>query len=438
MPRRPGLPNLANGSYNHSMAIYPLDNTIQKYPWGDKVLMPGFMGRSNPGNDPWAELWMGAHPKAPSMALCPDGYRLGLDKLVESDPLGMLGREAEKCFAGKLPFLFKLLSAGMPLSIQAHPSKLKAQRGFAKEQEAGIPLDAPERNYRDANHKPETVVALTRFDGICGFRPIDEIIGNIKLASGTRWRNYAGRLAADPGRLELSVLFYNMVSLKEQNKATVLNATRIRAERLVQEEAPGSAVAATFGWILKLMDEYPGDIGALAPLLLNLFTLEPGQALFLAAGEPHAYLGGLAAEIMANSDNVLRGGLTSKHIDIPELISVLNFDSHPINILKAKPGPDGFSSYPVHCDDFMISRARPQGSLAVVDRPKSPEILLCTDGQLEISLPPGRQGKAGQAVGLNKGESLFIPASETTYRIEGSGELFKASVPALRRHPARQ
>jgi mannose-6-phosphate isomerase len=411
------------------MAIYPLDNTIQKYPWGDKALMPGFMGRSNPDKDPWAELWMGAHPKAPSIALCPDGSRLGLDRLVESDPMGMLGRNAVQCFAGKLPFLFKVLSAGMPLSIQAHPSKLKAQRGFAKEQEAGIPLDAPERNYRDANHKPETVVALTRFSGICGFRPIDEIISNIKLASGARWHNYAGRLAADPGRLELSVLFYNMVSLKEQNKATVLNAARLRGERIVQEEAPGSAIAATFGWILKLMDEYPGDIGALAPLLLNLFTLEPGQALFLAAGEPHAYLGGLAAEIMANSDNVLRGGLTSKHIDIPELISVLNFDSHPIDILKATPGPDGFSSYPVRCDDFMISRVRPKGRLVVEDRPERPEILLCTDGQMEIGLPPGKKEQPRQAVVLKKGESLFVPASETNYRIEGSGELFRATVP---------
>jgi mannose-6-phosphate isomerase len=398
--------------------------------------MPGFLGKANPLNEPWAELWMGAHPKSPSMALCPDGTRLGLDKLVEADPQGMIGVSAASRFAGRLPFLFKLLSAGMPLSIQAHPSRLKAQRGYAKEQEAGIPLDAPERNYRDDNHKPETVVALTRFDGICGFRPIDEIISNIKLASGARWRNYAGRLVADPGRLELSVLFYNMVSMKDQDKAKVLYAARMRGERIVKEEPSGSTVAATFRWILKLMDEYPGDIGALAPLLLNLFTLEPGQALFLAAGEPHAYLGGLAAEIMANSDNVLRGGLTSKHIDIPELISVLNFDSHPIDILDAKPSPDGFSSYPVRCEDFMISRARTKGSLVVRDRPEGPEILLCTDGQLEISLPPGKHDKAGQAAVLKKGDSAFIPASETAYVIEGSGELFKAAVPASQVSPA--
>jgi mannose-6-phosphate isomerase len=394
--------------------------------------MPGFLGKANPGNEPWAELWMGAHPKAPSLALCPDGSRLGLDKLIGSDPQGLLGASTASRFAGKLPFLFKLLSAGMPLSIQAHPSRLKAQRGFAKEQEAGIPLDAPERNYRDDNHKPETVVALTRFHGICGFRPIDEIISNIKLASGARWRNYVGRLADDPGRLELSVLFYNMVSMKEQNKATVLKATRLRGEHILREETSSSPVAATFGWVLKLMDEYPGDIGALAPLLLNLFTLEPGQALFLAAGEPHAYLGGLAAEIMANSDNVLRGGLTSKHIDIPELISVLNFDSHPIDTLDAKPTPDGFSSYPVRCEDFMISRAHIKGSLAIKDRPEGPEILLCTDGKLEISLPQRKQGKAGQSVVLQKGDSVFIPASETAYAVEGKGELFKAAVPAAR------
>lgn len=411
------------------MAIYPLDNTIQKYTWGDKRFMPDFMGKDNPANEPWAELWMGAHPKAPSIALCPDGSRLRLDELIETDPAGMLGSTAIERFAGKLPFLFKILSAGKPLSIQAHPSRTKAQRGFAKEQEAGIPLDAPERNYRDANHKPETVVALTRFDGMCGFRPLDEIIENIKLASGTRWRSYAGRLAADPGRLELSVLFYNVVSLKDQNKASVLNATRLRGERILQAEAPGSSIAATFRWILKLMDEYPGDIGALAPLLLNLFTLEPGQALFLAAGEPHAYLGGLAAEIMANSDNVLRGGLTSKYIDIPELISVLNFDSHPIDILEAKPGPNGFSSYPVRCEDFMISRARPQDRIAVTARPQAPEILLCTEGEFEVQVPQDGQNPQEQAAAIKKGESLFIPASETSYQITGQGELFRAGLP---------
>lgn len=417
------------------MALYPLDNPIQKYAWGDKILMPDFLGKKNQDNDPWAELWMGAHPKAPSLALCPDGSRLGLDKLIESDPQGMLGKEVSRHFAGKLPFLFKLLSAGKPLSIQAHPSKLKAQRGFAKEQEAGIPLDAPERNYRDANHKPETVVAITRFDGICGFRPIEEIIANIKLVAGARWRDYAGRLSADPGRLELSVLFYNMVSLRDHNKAKVLKATRIRGERILQEEALGSATLATFGWVLKLMDEYPGDLGALAPLLLNLFTLEPGQALFLAASEPHAYLRGMAAEIMANSDNVLRGGLTSKHIDIPELISVLNFDSHPIDVLEARPGPDGFSSYPVRCDDFMISWARPKGLLVVADKPAGPKILLCTDGQLKISLPPGRQDMDGRAVVLNKGDAAFIPAADAAYRIEGVGALLKAAVPTLRKLP---
>ncbi len=400
--------------------------------------MPDFLGRSNPDNDSWAELWIGAHPKAPSIALCPDGSRFGLDRLIESDPVGMLGKNTTKRFAGRLPFLFKLLSAGRPLSIQAHPSKPKAQRGYAKEQEAGIPLDAPERNYRDDNHKPETVVALTRFDGICGFRPIDEIISNIKLASGARWRNYVGRLAVDPGRLELSVLFYNMVSLKDQNKTNALNITRLRGERIVQEETPNSPIGATFGRVLKLMEEYPEDIGALAPLLMNLFSLEPGQALFLAAGEPHAYLGGFAAEIMANSDNVLRGGLTSKHIDIPELISVLNFDSHQIDILDAKPGPDGFSSYPVRCDDFMISRARPKGSLMVADRTEGPEILLCIEGHVEISLPKGKPGQTGQAVILKKGDSAFIPASETSYQIEGSGELFRAAVPALQAFPAPQ
>jgi mannose-6-phosphate isomerase len=413
------------------MAIYTLINTIQKYAWGDRHIMPDFMRKANPDNEPWAELWMGAHPKAPSRVVRwpPASDEPGLstlDALIAADPISMLGQETVRCFDGKLPFLFKLLAAGMPLSIQAHPARAKARRGYEKEQETSIPLDASERNYKDPNHKPETIIALSRFEGLCGFRPIDEIVTNIKLVAGQHWRHYAGRLADDPGKLELSVLFYNMISAKDDTKARILRTTLHRAERIIKDEPPASTNARTFGWIKRLMDIYPDDIGAVAPLMLNLFDLRPGQALFLGPGEPHAYLGGFGAEIMANSDNVLRGGLTSKYVDVPEFISVLGYDSHSIEVLEAIPGEDGFMNYPDRCADFSIARATINNSLESGARPDAPEILLCTSGELQIDA--AEQHHSGRLAML-RGDSVFVPANVPAYRITGNGDVFRASLP---------
>ncbi|MBN2874044.1 MAG: mannose-6-phosphate isomerase, class I, partial [Spirochaetales bacterium] len=329
------------------MAVYPLENKIQKYAWGSTNFIPSLLGAQNPDAEPWAELWMGAHPKAPSMAINPHtGARVSLDALIAGDTVAMLGSKVAARFGDTLPFLFKVLSAAKPLSIQAHPSKKKAERGFEREEFAGIPVDAPERNYRDPNHKPETVVALTPFQGLCGFRPIQDIVEDIKALSPNSWRSLVGRLADSPGKLELSVFFYSIVSMPADRKTLVLNTAKKRCANALADRAAGEARSHVFSWVLRLMDEYPGDIGALAPISMNLFELKPGEALNLAAGQPHAYLSGNAIEIMANSDNVLRGGLTSKHIDIPELISALSFDSASVTPLAPAADPGGFMRYP--------------------------------------------------------------------------------------------
>jgi len=407
------------------MSVFVLENTVQKYDWGSPEELPRLLGKENPTGEPWAELWMGAHPKAPSIAVDPaTGARTPLDKLIADAPIKTLGSSVAGRFNNTLPFLFKILSAAKPLSIQAHPSKLKAEHGFAREEFAGIPIDAPDRNYKDANHKPETVVALTPFEGLCGFRPIAEIVENIKLLAPQDWRRLVGRLSDDPGKLELSVFFHSMISQTGDVIHKRLDYTLARSRRIVASEPQNGPVRTLFSWVLKLLEYYPGDVGTLAPLVLNLFRLEPGQALNLSAGQPHAYLCGTAAEIMANSDNVLRGGLTGKHRDVPEFISALGFDSGTINPVVAKKVKNGFSTYRCEAPDYSIAKALVAGHLEITGKPAVPEILLCTDGTLELVTANGHK------FAIPKGTSVFVTADEKSYALSGHGTVFKASVPS--------
>lgn len=387
--------------------------------------MPLLLGMENPTGEPWAELWMGAHPKAPSLAVDPaTGSREPLDRLIALDPAGMLGAPTASRFGGSLPFLLKILSASKPLSIQAHPSKLKAEHGFKREEFKGIPIDAPERNYKDPNHKPETVVALTEFEGLCGFRPIDEIVDNVKTLASDQLERLADRMESNPGKLELSVFFYSLISMESHSKTELLRIARDRSEAIVAAEPPSSPVWRTFSWVLKLMDSHPGDVGALAPLVLNLFRLEPGQALNLQTGEAHAYMCGTAVEIMANSDNVLRGGLTSKYMDVPEFISALNFDTVSVQAMEAGAPTDGFRPYRCDIPDYAISKAAIDGELKTSRRAPGPEILLCTEGALRIV------GADGSSASLSRGSSVFVTADEGEYSLSGDGTVFRAGVPA--------
>lgn len=411
--------------YNPYMAIFALESTIQKYEWGSPLALPEFLGRDNPAGEPWAELWMGAHPKAPSCAVdVQTGARRDLDALIADDPEAMLGTSTAARFNRQLPFLLKVLTASKPLSIQAHPSKRKAEHGFAREEIAGLPIDAPERNYKDANHKPETIVAMTPFRGMCGFRPIDSIIQNIRMISDSNWERSLRRLITFPGKLELSVFLYTFFAALSEQKGRKFRYIRLRSERIVRDERRDSPMGMLFSTIINLMDEYPDDLGALAPLVLNLFELQPGQALNLMAGDAHAYLSGMGVEIMANSDNVLRGGLTHKHVDITELFSVLGFDSYTIEPVLARPGLDGFLTYRCDVPDYALGKAVMRGRLAVRSRPPVPEILLCTAGSVSV-----RAGK-GPAALLPRGASAFVPACERDYELSGEGEVFRASVPA--------
>lgn len=402
------------------MRAYRLENPVQHYDWGSLEGLKDCLGIPNPEGRPAAELWIGAHPKAPSLALLGDG-RQRLDELIQAESEACLGKAATGRFGPALPFLLKALSAGGPLSIQAHPSKRKAEKGFERENIAGIPLDAPERNYRDSNHKPEMVVALTRFEGLFGFRPIPEIIENIRILAPDNHAQYVSRLERNPGRVELSVLFYSIISSDEANKYAILGRVLDRLPGILARTDLEPSRLEAFRWMEKLRHIYPGDVGILAPALLNYMVLEPGQSLFVGAGDLHAYLSGEALELMANSDNVIRGGLTAKHVDVPELVSVLSFDSGSPLPFVAKPGMPGEEDFPVLVPDFRLSVLRPAGQV-LERRAEGPELLLCAEGKATLR-------NQGGSLELGRGQAAFIRADAGTWSLEGEAKVFRAFLP---------
>ncbi|MEI6877325.1 MAG: mannose-6-phosphate isomerase, class I, partial [Spirochaetota bacterium] len=297
------------------MRIYRLENSTMPYAWGSPDGLSRALAIPNPTGKPLAELWMGAHSKAPSSILVPGGKR-ALDEFIRSDPEGSIGLDSLQRFGPRLPFLFKALSAAKPLSIQVHPAKRKAEHGFEKESESGIPVDAYNRNYRDSNHKPELSIALSGFEALCGFRPLDSIIDNMRLLVPDMHKRYFGRLERNPGKIELSVFFYALMTIAPEARLAMIQHSAEAISGLLESGGAPAAEEKAWRWVLELAKAWPGDIGAIAPLIFNYVEFKPGEAVFISPGEPHAYLGGTALEIMANSDNVLRGALTDKHIDI--------------------------------------------------------------------------------------------------------------------------
>lgn len=396
-------------------SVYRLENQVQEYAWGSPTWIPEMLGQVSPAPRPQAELWMGAHPKAPSLVLVGE-ERVPLDRLIERHPEDFLGPGLVSRFGRQLPFLFKLLAAHEPLSIQAHPSLAQARVGFAAEEEAGIPRDAPTRNYRDANHKPECLCALTEFWALCGFRPLDELRELLQILLPSAELD----LLIPLQNRDLRGFFRGMMSLAEQRRTKLLGEVL----GIAVHEAKGSGARAEIcHWIVALHGRYPGDIGVLAPAFLNLVRLLPGQAIALPAQELHAYLRGLGVELMANSDNVLRGGLTSKHVDPPELLRVLRFESRRPRILEPVARGAGEEVYPSDAQEFELARIRTTAARGYRASAKhGVEILFCTSGRGTL-----RDGREELAFG--RGASFLVPAAAGAYEIEGEATLFRAGVP---------
>lgn len=400
------------------MGVYTLRNTIQRYDWGSVDWIPSLLGVENPEKKPMAELWMGAHPSAPSRVVLSDGETL-LPELIEKDPRCVLGERVFREFGGKLPFLFKVLAAEKPLSIQAHPDKRQAEKGFERENRDGIPLDAYERNYKDDNHKPELIVAVTDFFAMRGFRRTDEIISECtSMFSGMDHSLYIpekkNRLGEE--KEELKRFFQSVMDLSGVKTENLIN----RAMKTVAERGDGDALHYT--WMKKLQETYPGDVGVLCPLFLNVLCLRPGEGMFLPAGELHAYLHGLGIEIMANSDNVLRGGCTSKHIARDELLSVLRFESGEPEVLRPKEDEQGEANYPSPVSEFNLSTIRLNGSGEYNEEAaETIQILLCAEGNGTI------RPQIGSAKQLRKGQSVVITADTGYYSLSGRGMFYKAT-----------
>ncbi len=391
--------------------LFKLDNVIQNYAWGSQHSIAELFGIPNPDGKPQAEIWMGAHPNGCSKVAASGVL---LSELLAQDSNTMLGAYTVARF-GELPYLFKVLAAETPLSIQVHPGKHKAEAGFQRENQQGIALDAPNRNYKDANHKPELVYALTFYKAMNGFRPIEQIIALFKEAAITSLTTELAELEAAPNSAGLEQFFRAIMSLKNERKQAALSELYTAYER----PAKTAIVREALQYSADFKQHYPDDIGLFAPLMLNTIELAPGEAMFLYAETPHAYVQGTGLEIMASSDNVLRAGLTPKYIDVPELIDNTKFCSIPPEQIKLSAvQKEGRLSYPVPVDDFgfdILPLNHESHSIYL----RSAEILFCVEGEATIL-------SNGEQVVLKAGESVFVSHDCGVYRYQGSGTLARA------------
>ena len=306
------------------MEVARLNNRIQEFAWGSESYLPQLLGYENPEQKPQAELWMGVHPLGESYACGPN---VPLSRYLQE------GQAAENA-QNNLPFLFKVLAAKQPLSIQVHPNRAQAEAGFLRENREGIASGAPNRNYKDPNHKPEIALALTPFWALCGFRPIDQIRQNFGPLE-SRYIQFDDHQS----------FFSSLMQLEREPKEMLLQAAR----QSLGQYAPEISL-----WLERLLQAYPNDLGTLAPLYLHLFCLKPGEAIYLGAGILHAYLEGSAMELMSNSDNVLRGGLTAKHKDLAELMNTVIFEEFPMRIIEEREMDLYRSYYPTTAEEFRL------------------------------------------------------------------------------------
>ncbi len=392
-----------------------LKNSIQKYAWGSHAAIQNLLGTQAP-EEPWAELWMGAHPKAPSQVRV-DGHWIPLDRLIQQFPTEILGETVAKHFSGAIPYLYKVLAADSPLSIQAHPNMTQAREGFERENSLNIPLNAPHRNYKDSRHKPECICALTRFIALKGFRRVPRMLPLLKALCPVGLARELDRLAAE-GESGLKRFFNALLTLPENKKDDLLAEAVKNAKKYADRHTD-------LKWVLRLYKKYPKDIGVLSPVILNLVSLAPGEALFLPSGELHAYLEGFGVELMANSDNVLRGGLTLKHIDPEELLTVVNFTETDVNFLLPENKSSSEGIYATPAKEFFLSVIQVNSRRSHTAPGKhSADILLCTSGAGVI-----RYGENHTPIPFEKGTAILVPAVIGSYRITGDAVIYKAGVP---------
>lgn len=391
-----------------------LEGVVRPYAWGSRTAIASLRGMPVPSPHPEAELWFGAHPQGPAHVLDAQNRPVSdLLTVIDSDPVFALGAGCTAEFGRRLPFLLKYLSAEEPLSLQAHPSAAQAREGFDRENAQGVPLDASDRNYKDPWHKPELIVAVTDFDALAGFRDPGRTIELLRALQISELDPFLGMLAGQPDREGLRALFTTWLTLPESSIRALVPA--VLAAAVGALEAGGTPFVKELRTVLELGEMYPNDPGVLASLLLNRVSLSPGQGLYLPAGNLHAYLRGTGVEIMANSDNVLRGGLTPKHIDVPELLKVLDFTPVAEDELQPRIRMVGAERvYLTPFGEFRLSSVELDGtgmlhaSSICFDMP-GPQILMVLSGSIEVR--PGT------------GDSLTVPQGRAVWLADGDPDV---------------
>lgn len=391
--------------------MFALTNTIRAYPWGSHTAISALMG-TEPSGGPEAELWMSAHSDSPSVAATPEGP-VPLDQLIAERPLSMLGQEVLDTFGATLPFLAKLLAADSALSLQVHPTLDRARERFAAEEAAGIPQDAAHRNYKDGNHKPEMLFALTDFEALSGFRSCDQAavlfrtVGAFIAESGAEVPDLLQRVE--------KTLNYRMAAplvvreafemlIHGGNETTAL--LEVAVPVLAAAAAAGTKLSPALATVVELADQFPSDPGVLISLLLNRVSLSPGEAIYLPPGNIHAYLTGFGLEVMACSDNVLRGGLTSKHVDVPELLATVEFAPSEVPVVPTRVTELGQHLWEPPFSEFTLQRVE----ITAVSEPvplaqNGPLLVMAVSGAVLLDSPRSDMV-------LNRGSSVFIPAAE--------------------------
>ncbi|GAB3230225.1 mannose-6-phosphate isomerase, class I [Mycolicibacterium hippocampi] len=406
--------------------MHLLRGAVRTYAWGSRTAIADFTGAPSPTAHPEAELWFGAHPGDPAH-LCTDDGEQSLLEALRADPEGELGAAVRGRFGDTLPFLVKVLAADEPLSLQAHPSTEQAVEGFTREDRMGIPVSAPDRNYRDRSHKPELLVALGPFEALAGFRPAARSVELMCALAPDVLEPFVHLLAGESDADGLRALFTTWITCPQPDLDRLVPAVldgAISYLRSGQQEFTSEART-----VLELGERYPGDAGVLASLLLNRITLAPGEGIYLPAGNLHAYLQGIGVEVMANSDNVLRGGLTPKHVDVPELLRVLDFSPANDVVVHPETVRDGAELvYQTPAPEFAVSVLTVDGEhlgheIDAPTRHDGPQILLCTEGSATVYAKQS-------AVVLERGAAAWIAADDGPIRLDAQQptRLFRVTV----------
>jgi len=423
--------------------ILHLTPTLQSYDWGSRSALHSLLGMEQDGG-PLAEMWMGAHPKGPSSASADGGPSASLADLIRADPVAMLGQRVLDEYGPRLPYLLKVLAADRALSLQVHPQPHRARAGFNRENRAGIPRGSAERSFHDDQHKPEMVVAISRFEGLSGFRRPARVLELLDGLRGDLVAQMRVALEARPSVAGLEEAF--TLALHARTLPDVAADLAVTVADVAARLGAGTASPRADATVVALAEQHPGDPGAIVSMMLNRVTLEPGEAMFVPAGHVHAYLSGCAVEVMSSSDNVLRAGLTTKRVDVEALLECVVYSPGPAARPRVRPlgvgreprgpgiraGVSGLREYRAVIPEFALV----MGELSVDDgavtvQAEGPRIVLVLDGQVEVGCPEAGRGDGGgsRRAKVRAGESVFVPHAAGTLVLRGSGRTVVAYVP---------